>query len=188
MLAFLGGGLHGASQEWGSLPSPGERESPGAGRAQGVNLLSAKDVVEPGHINARELCNANTKHRLWFIEHLKGCCLSATFPRQLGTCTATPHGCVATVLQERWKILTDGLQDQRVRCHGLPVQTHDCPDHPIPEADAEFAILVPTCSKGQGPGHPLSGCREQSPRCKGCCSLGTGSARPWKSQALSLPS
>lgn len=52
---------------------------------------------------------------------------------------------------EMGEALTNGLQDQCIRCHRLPVQAHNCPDHPIPEADAEFAILVPTCSEGQGP-------------------------------------
>lgn len=68
--------------------------------------------------------------------------------------------------QKQGGALTDGLQDQCIRCHRLPVQAHDCPDHPIPEADAEFAILVPTCSKGQGPGccHQCSSTDENQQR------------------------
>lgn len=81
---------------------------------------------------------------------------------------------MAAAQWEGWEVLTDGLQDQCVRRHRLPVQIHDCPDHPIPEANAEFAILVPTCSKGQGPGHPLSGCRKKSSRFRGCCRLVQG--------------
>lgn len=69
--------------------------------------------------------------------------------RELDTSRATRCGWVAVVPREAWEILTNGFQDQRVGCHSLPVQTHDCPDHPIPEANAEFAILVPTCSKQQ---------------------------------------
>lgn len=103
-------------------------------------------MMEPGHVNSHGLCNADTRHRPWLAECLGGCCPSDTPARELKTCMATPCGCVAP--WDPWGILTNGLQDQCVGCHSLPVQAHHCPDHPVPEANAEFAILVPTCSKG----------------------------------------